>query len=315
MSRVQKRSWLRLLTLAVVLSLTGVLLLGSASRVAAQDDNPFSEDVVTATTTVNLNLRDAPNGQIVATLSAGTVVGFTGFMDGSGEWVQVDSEGNPVGWVAARFLSNVPEGLQVRPADVVDEATEETAAEDAPDDVFSEDVVTATTTVNLNLRDSPGLDGRILATLPAGSVVGFTGFTDGTGDWVQVDAEGNPVGWVAGRFLSSVPAMLQVRPADAPDTDDSGDTEETAEDVPEDVFSEDVVTATTTVNLNLRASPGLDGAILDTLPAGSVVGFTGFMDETGNWVQVDAEGYPVGWVAAQFLSSVPDNLNSWEGGS
>lgn len=75
------------------------------------------------------------------------------------------------------------------------------------------------------------------------------------------------------------------------------------------------MTATTTVNLNLRDAPGLDGAILGTLPAGSVVGFTGFMDATGEWVQVDAEGYPVGWVAASFLSNVPDDLNTWEEGS
>lgn len=314
MSRLQKVSWPRLFVLTAILFLAVALLSGGAGSVAAQEDDIFSEDVVTATTTVNLNLRDAPNGRILATLPAGTTVGFTGFMDGSGAWVQVDSEGNPVGWVAARFLSNVPEGLQIRPADVADDTADAAEAEDAPGDVFSEDVVTATTTVNLNLRDAPGLDGRILATLPAGSVVGFTGFTDGTGDWVQVDAEGNPVGWVAARFLSNVPATLQVRPADASD-DEAGETDEVAEDVPDDVFSEDVVTATTTVNLNLRDAPGLDGAILGTLPAGSVVGFTGFMDATGEWVQVDAEGYPVGWVAASFLSNVPDDLNTWEEGS
>ncbi|MDT8305876.1 MAG: SH3 domain-containing protein [Anaerolineae bacterium] len=309
MELLGRKRWLRLFTFLLLPLLAGALLLGSAASVAAQtDDDVFSEDVVTATTTVNLNLRAEPGlaGQILATLPAGTVVGFTGFMDGTGDWVQVDSEGNPVGWVAARFLSNVPAELQVRPADVEDEgAAEET--EDVPEDVFSEDVVTATTTVNLNLRDAPGLAAVILDTLPAGSVVGFTGFTDATGAWVQVDAEGYPVGWVAGRFLSSVPAQLQ--PVDA----EAEETAEEPEDVPEDIFSEDVVTATTTVNLNLRDAPGLDAVILDTLPAGSVVGFTGFTDTTGDWVQVDAEGYPVGWVAARFLSDVPAGLTAWEG--
>ena len=111
MNTLRKRKWQRLLVLASILLVAGILLLGSAGSVAAQDDDPFSDAVVTATTTVNLNLRDAPNGAILATLPAGTVVGFTGFMDGSGAWVQVDAEGYPVGWVSASFLSNVPDGL------------------------------------------------------------------------------------------------------------------------------------------------------------------------------------------------------------
>jgi|GEM_PF-4540107 len=311
MNTLRKQKWQRLLAVATILLVAGILLLGSAGSVAAQDDDPFSDAVVTATTTVNLNLRDAPNGAILATLPAGTVVGFTGFMDGSGAWVQVDSEGNPVGWVAATFLSNVPEGLQVRPADLPEESDDAgETAEDVPDDVFGEDVVTATTIANLNLRDAP--NGAILDTLPAGSVVGFTGFMDGSGAWVQVDAEGYQVGWVSASFLSNVPASLQVRPADLPDAGES-ESGETAEDVPDDVFGDAVVTATTIANLNLRDAPGLDGAILDTLPAGSVVGFTGFMDATGAWVQVDAEGYQVGWVSASFLSNVPNDLTAWEG--
>jgi uncharacterized protein YgiM (DUF1202 family) len=214
MTRQHESASVRLLMVLLVTLLAGALLFANVGSLAAQtDDGVFSEDVVTATTIVNLNLRDAAglSGQLLATLPAGTVVGFTGFMDSSGDWVQVDSEGNPVGWVAARFLSNVPDELQVAPADMDDTAEDaDTAAEDVPEDVFSEDVVTATTIANLNLRDAPGLDGMILNTLPAGSVIGFTGFTDSTGNWVQVDAEGYPVGWVAASFLDSVPAGLNV---------------------------------------------------------------------------------------------------------
>jgi uncharacterized protein YraI len=317
MAKQHESASIRLLMVLLVPLLAGALLFANVGSLAAQTgDEVFSEDVVTATTVVNLNLRDAPglNGQILATLPAGTVVGFTGFMDNTGDWVQVDSEGHPVGWVAARFLSFVPGELQVAPAETDDEAEDAgQAAEEVPEDVFSEDVVTATTVVNLNLRDAPGLQGMILNTLPAGSVVGFTGFMDASGDWVQVDAEGYPVGWVAASFLSHIPPELQVAGAETGDeADDAG---EAAVDVPEDVFSEDVVTARTLVNLNLRDAPGLDGAVLGTLPTGSVVGFTGFTDSTGNWVQVDAEGYPVGWVAASFLDSVPAGLNVWEADS
>ncbi len=321
MTRHNQSSSFRWATIFIVPLLAVALLFGGVASVAAQtDDDVFSEDVVTATTIANLNLRDAPglDGQVLAVLTNGTVVGFTGFTDSTGDWVQVDSEGNPVGWVAASFLSNIPAGLQVAPAETDDSSDDEAeSTEDVPDDIFSEDVVTATTIANLNLRDAPGLDGALLETLPFGSVVGFTGFMDATGNWVQVDSEGYPVGWVAVSFLSNVPAGLTVAGAEggADSSDEAGDDAASSEELPEDVFSEDVVTATTIANLNLRDAPGLDGELLDTLPNGSVVGFTGFMDASGDWVQVDAEGYPVGWVAASFLSNVPADLTVWEAGS
>src|SRR5690606_3281294 len=97
---------------------------------------------------------------------------------------------------------------------------------------------------------------------------------------------------------------------DADTGDDAGDDDASDDDAADDdtEFSPAVVTATTTVNLNLRETPSLSAAILDVLPAGSVVGFTGFTDATGQWVQVDAADGPVGWVSAQFLSNVPDEL-------
>ena len=138
------------------------------------------------------------------------------------------------------------------------------------------------------------------------------GFTDGTGEWVQVDPAAGPLGWVAARFLSSVPEGLQIRPADQPKEEMATPAPEVQEAV---TFSQDVVTATTTVNLNVRSGPGTQYDILDTLPQGSVVGFTGFTDSTGNWVQIDAAAGPVGWVAGQYLSNVPSGLQVWEGES
>lgn len=179
------------------------------------------------------------------------------------------------------------------------------------DGEFSADVVTATTTVNLHLRSGPGPEYEILATLPAGTVVGFTGFTDASGDWVQVDAADGPLGWVAAAYLSSVPEGLQVRPADLPEVEPTAVPMEEEESAI--TFSSDVVTATALYNLNVRSGPGTEYDRLDTLPAGSVVGFTGFTDASGDWVQVDPAAGPVGWVASQYLSNVPSELQSWEG--
>src|SRR5690606_7655513 len=143
------------------------------------------------------------------------------------------------------------------------------------------------------------------------------GFKDNTGEWVQVITSEDETGWVAAEFLTPAPDVdaLEVFQEDGDDDADTGDdddmdTGDDADDASDDdtEFSPAVVTATTTVNLNMREMPSLDAAILTVLPAGSVVGFTGFTDATGQWVQVDAADGPVGWVSAQFLSNVPDEL-------
>jgi uncharacterized protein YraI len=289
------------------LVVAAVLIASPAGIAAAQGESPFGEDVVTATTTVNLRIRSGPSvdAEILAVLPAGTIVGFTGFIDESGDWVQVEAAGGPTGWVWASWLSNVPEDLQVWSGE---EAVAETPAEPAP--AFGEGVVTATTTANLNIRSGPGVSFERLATLPFGTVVGFTGFTDATGEWVQVETADGIAGWVAAAYLSAVPDGLQLPPEDQPAE------EETSEEEPAEVespFGADVVTATTTVNLNLRSEPSLEAEILTVLQAGSLVGFTGFMDETGDWVQVDAADGPTGWVWASWLSNVPEDLNVWAG--
>ena len=295
---------------ALLLLLAGMLLAAPAGIALAQDDTPFGEDVVTATTTANLNIRSAPSldGEILATLPAGTLVGFTGLTDESGDWVQVDAANGPTGWVSADFLSNVPDGLTAWSPDGTadDAADDKDDTDDTP--VFGEDVVTATTTVNLRIRNAPSLDGETLTVLPFGTLVGFTGLTDASGDWVQVDAADGPTGWVAAAYLSNVPDNLTVWTAD-----DAADDEEDVDEAPP--FGEDVVTATTTANLRIRSAPSLDGEILTVLPVGTVVGFTGLTDESGDWVQVDAADGPTGWVAAAYLSNVADDLTVWtEGG-
>ena len=188
--------------------LLAALLLASLGGIAlAQDEAPFSEDVVTATATANLRLRNAPGleGDVLTILPYGTVVGFTGLTDETGTWVQVDAADGPVGWVWAAYLSNVPTSLTDWTVEATDMASAPTGDEEPP---FSEDVVTATTTANLRLRNAPGLEGDVLTILPYGTVVGFTGLTDETGTWVQVDAADGPVGWVWAAYLSNVPTSL-----------------------------------------------------------------------------------------------------------
>jgi uncharacterized protein YraI len=293
----EKRKWFSPLTLGLaILLLSAFTFAVSPSPVAAEEHSPFSPAVVTADTTVNLNIRQGPGVQhaIIGTLPAGTVVGFTGFTDTTRTWVQVDTALTPVGWVAARFLTHVPADLQVATAEQISPPADPVGIGPAPD--------VPVTTVNLNVRQGPGVQHAIVDTLMRGTEVELTGLHDGTGEWVQVETDAT-TGWVAARFLSQVPlAELEPLPA-----------EEVAE--PEDVFSPAVVTAVTLANLNIRQGPGVQHAILDTLPAGTVVGFTGFTDSTRTWVQVDAADGPVGWVAARFLSNVPAGLQVLQDGS
>lgn len=283
---------------AIALMLVALLLAAPAGIALAQNGSPFAANVVTATTTANLRIRSAPSldAEVLDTLPSGSVVGFTGFVDESGDWVQVDAADGPVGWVWADFLSNVPDGLSIRGA---------TSSPAPAEDPFAPNVVTATTTVNLNVRDRPSTDANLLSTLPVNTTIGFTGFTDSSGDWVQVDAADAPVGWVWADYLSSVPEGLVALGADGTVVAPPAGT------TTEPPFSADVVTATTTRNLNIRNMPGNDAQLLDTLPSGTVVGFTGLVDQTGDWVQVDAANGPVGWVWAAYLSNMPDNLTVW----
>ena len=400
---------------AMALSLTLFLALTTSLAQAQDGDNgggesPFADNVVTTTTTANVNLRAQPgfSGQIIQVVPAGTVVGFTGFMDGSGDWIQVDPVGAPVGWMHRSLLASVPDGLQVRPAD---QPAPPAPGEEATD--FPSNVVTGMTRFNVYLRSEPSQSFNIVDTLPAGTVVGYTGFMDGSGNWIEVDPAGAPVGWVWGDFLTNVPDTLQVRPADRPqqqegmqgatpsvtvtdqalgddgavtvpqvtaaqdgwlvihaDNDGSpgavightavgaGTTDDVSVDIDADMatqivyamlhvdagetgtyefpgadapatvdgnvvvkpfmltdlapqepaFAANVVTTTTTANVNLRQAPGLGSQIIQVVPEGTVVGFTGFMDETGQWLQVDPVGAPVGWMHRSLLAFVPDGL-------
>jgi uncharacterized protein YraI len=287
------------------------------------EDVDFSADVVTATTTVNLRIRSGPSlsDEILDVLPAGSVVGFTGFMDESGQWVLVDAEAGPTGWVSAQFLSNVPDDLSVP-----GEAQPEEGAEDGDmasvtveDQALGDDATVTIPSVTSEVEgwlvihaDSDG---------SPGPVIGQTSVSAGTTENVSVEID-------EAAATQTLHAMLHVDTGlegvyEFPDDDPPAlandqvvvqpftltDWEEDAE------FPADVVTATTTVNLRIRSGPSLSDDILTTLPAGTVVGFTGFTDPSGQWVLVDALGGPTGWVSAQFLSNVPDDLSVYAGDS
>jgi uncharacterized protein YgiM (DUF1202 family) len=270
---------------------------------AAGPATAFAQEASTATATVRLNVRSGPglDQAIVKTIESGTAVEFTGFRNDAGDWIQVRLDDGTTGWVAARFLSSTPamDSLQLWQATTTAETSQTAGDGETAEAAFSDAVVTATTSGRLNLRELPFVGSTILTTLDREAVVGFTGFKDWTGEWVQVDDGHGTVGWVMGRYLSSLPAGLQVRPDDVPEAPAANQAEQ---------FADNVVTAQTLANLNVRSGPGLDFEVVHVAPLGTVVGFTGFRDASSQWVQVDVAGGPVGWVSARFLSRIPANM-------
>src|SRR5690554_1881940 len=81
-------------------------------------------------------------------------------------------------------------------------------AQEEDKSVFAENVVTTTVALDANLRAEPGIEAQVIQVLPAGTIVGFTGFTDGSGDWIQVDPVDAPLGWMHHTVLTSVPEGL-----------------------------------------------------------------------------------------------------------
>lgn len=292
----------------------------SGGDVVGSEDVDFAANVVTATTTVNLRIRSGPSltDEILDVLPAGSVVGFTGFTDETGQWVLVDAEAGPTGWVSAQFLSNVPDGLSV-PGEAQPEAEGVAAVLTVANQELGDDNTVTVPSVTAEQAgwmvihaDSDGAPGP---------VIGQTAVDAGTTENVNVEIDTDAA-------TATLYAMLHV------DTGEAGVYEFPAADPParvndqvvvlpftltdfaeDDEFGANVVTATTTVNLRIRSGPSLNDEILATLPAGTVVGFTGFMDPTGQWVLVDAQDGPTGWVSAQFLSNVPDNLSVYAGDS
>ena len=124
---------------------------------------------------------------------------------------------------------------------------------------------------DVRLRASPGLDGAVLDLVPEGAQVevwyGPISADDGS-LWYQV-AYGGQSGYMIADYLA------------AADFAPAGET------------------ATVTSDLNLRAGPSTDDAVIDVMPGGATVALTG--ESSGGFVGV-VYGGSTGWAYAAFLS-------------
>jgi uncharacterized protein YraI len=150
----------------------------------------------------------------------------------------------------------------------------------------------------VNLRETPGLDGTILFTVPEGSVFATNGVTRNAGGytWLNVWSNGYGEGWLATDFIA-------IDPDGYPGEDGSG-------------IEEGDGLRVVDGPVNLREEPGLDGAILRTIPEGAIVATNGVLRDADGytWVNVWSNGYGEGWLATDFLEVDPDGYPGEQGG-
>jgi Bacterial SH3 domain len=163
------------------------------------------------------------------------------------------------------------------------------------------------------LREQPGYDAAVLATLGDGNPLDVAGepvtAADGT-SWLPVVAGGQS-GYVPAGYVPAAP--VQMAPAVAPESGQESGPEPIAEPVASSMTSDSAPvpaldpaavapvpsdTATTT-EANLRSGPGVDAGILKVLPPGTSLSIdgpaeNGFVPVTGNGTS--------GWVATELLA-------------
>lgn len=271
------------------LALSAVGLSDQPGRVRAQDDG---EDLSGQTATIarsedGVNLRSEPGfgGDIVATLSDGTVVELRidstdTVLDEDGEtrWWPVSFDGED-GWVAGYYLDL---GWETTEADA--QATEESDIEaaDSEDTGESEDSGDSDTTGNTdvflsgpsaritssdgaNFRVDPSTDSDVIDVLPLDTVVDLRideadTVVRGGVRWWPVSYNGDN-GWVAGDFLGETDGSAA--------TDDAGEPAST--DAAAAFAAGDYVQVGIDNGVNIRSGAGVENEQIATIRAGDVV--------------------------------------------
>jgi uncharacterized protein YraI len=156
---------------------------------------------ITGITTTGLNLRDAPEGQVVGVLGENTTLAIEGRNMG-GNWLRVHTQDNALtGWVAARFVALQSGDVAGLP--VVDESAAAPPANTAPVAVSGE--LTGLAVVNLNVRVTPETRAAKVGLLTAGTTVNLLGRNQ-RGNWLYISG-GGLQGWIAGGYLRLPPGV------------------------------------------------------------------------------------------------------------
>lgn len=216
-------------------------------------------------------------------------------------WWQIEWENGITGWAIQQYLdpssADPPgDGGREDPEDDEDEVPpgddEDDSGDDPPGNEDRRFAIgdTVSSTVDLNTRWKPSLDGWVRETVSPGTTgevqdnpVTADGYT-----WWQIEWETGTKGWSVERYLE---------PGAGSDASDRSETEEaeTLFEIGEEVDS--------TVYLNTRSAPSLDGRIRDTVSPGTTGRIQdGIVTEDGYvWWEVEWDNGITGWSVEQYL--------------
>jgi uncharacterized protein YraI len=249
-----------LVTIALLVAF--MLGLGDVGGARAQEsDYAIGASVAVASET--LTYRAAPSVDAAAllvlmqgergTITAGPVIadGYTWY-----ELSTVDYSGTP-GWVAGEFLTPGGDGAPAGSTLVVE-------------------------LDGLNLRTAPGLNGPIIAALPAGMRLALLSGPVDVDDlsWYEVESlDKTLTGWVVGKYLTAPAPAAALLPGDT--------------------------VIVTIADLNFRERPGVNAPIRSTLPLGTVAEIIGGPLSADGlvWYQLALAGVQGnGWVAVTYIA-------------
>ncbi|MEZ4498773.1 MAG: SH3 domain-containing protein [Thermomicrobiales bacterium] len=245
------------------------------------------EPVGSATTTSDVNLRDAPTAtgsNVLLVLPGRAVVDLLG--DPENGFYPVRYNGQS-GWVSGDFLQINAEGGEEPTATAT--ATIGVLPTATAVDVPNPDspVGSAVTNDSVNFRNGPSSDAAVLFELPEGAAVDLLG--DALNGFFPVLFEGQG-GWVSEIFLDVVPPTATATATSEPTfTATAQPTQTTAP----------IGVAFTTSDVNMRSAPDVGSAILTVLLPNTQVDLLGA--EVNGFLPIRYNGQD-GFVSAQFMS-------------
>ena len=147
--------------------------------------------------------------------------------------------------------------------------------------VFAQDVAGPyTTTAEVQVRNGPGNDYAVIATIPKDTKINVAGRT---GQWLRVESKlGRQPGYIQEQFA---------RPLSSPTANTVGSMSATAG------------TYTTTTTVNLREGPGTQHKVLRTIPGGVTIHV---VRSEGDWLRVESRlGNPPGYIHKNYARRMP----------
>ncbi len=174
------------------------------------DSTPSVEETIyssslTGTTTVKVNMRRDPEGDVLFTLPSGTYVTLIGERSG---WYKVTYNAS-TGYISKAYVTEGAVSAPVQP----DTSTGTTTSPDEPDESKATTAYISTGTINM--RKGPGTDYGVIKVLQKGDEITCYQLTDG---WYFIKA-GSDTGYVSSKYVTTTKPTVSV-PAE-PDEDDT----------------------------------------------------------------------------------------------